>query len=300
MRKRSPRLIAAVAVLCSLAIPGGWTSSLGPDHAAARSGSATARPSIVGGGPAEVANWQFAIALFRREHGKLRFDCGGSAIAPTKVLTAAHCVYGANAERLAVVVGRPRLTDTSQGESIEVASYAIHPDYTIVRSSHDLAVITLAEPTAQPAVTLATSAESDVATAIRSRLRVAGYGADHPFGNRRPKGLILKKTNQFVLRTQRCTGSFGPRLFKPQLMICARGKRAPRISRSMRRAQFGAFTPIYTSPCRGDSGGPLVADTAAGPRQVGVVSFGGGFCGERFFPAVYQRVAPDLAFINGA
>jgi secreted trypsin-like serine protease len=260
----------------------------------------TAKPSIVSGGPAEFANWEFTVALFRSFHGKRRFDCGGSVIAPTKVLTAAHCVYGAKAAKLAVVAGRPRLTDTSEGERIGVASYAIHPEYSPRGTRHDLAVITLAAPTSQPAIAPATPEEDAAATRVRSRLRVAGWGAKGPFGVERPRGLVLKKVNQWVVRTRYCLGRFTRRLFEPELMICAHGKRAPRWTRIVRRTGFGFVTPIFGSPCRGDSGGPLVADTAGGPRLVGTVSFGGSFCGERLYAAVYQRVSAELAFIQGA
>ena len=45
---------------------------------------------IIGGKQVEVGGAPYQVALFRSGS----FICGGSLIAPNKVLTAAHCVYG--------------------------------------------------------------------------------------------------------------------------------------------------------------------------------------------------------------
>jgi secreted trypsin-like serine protease len=270
--------LAGALLLAGLGDPGG-------------AGSAEARPtppaqsSIIGGGPADPADWPFAVTLFYQR----RLDCGGSVIAATKVLTAAHCVLGLPISKLKVVANRPVLADTGVGERIAVVAKAVHPDYRDTLR-HDLAVLTLATPTTAPAIALPTAEEAAAATALGSPLRVAGWGVKNPFRIGFPG--FLKETTQRVLRGRRCERIFGF-YFYGRSAICATGPLAPRWTRRLR-------DPIHTGPCSGDSGGPLVADTPAAPRLVGVVSLGGIVCGLRYEPNAYARVADGLEFIQGA
>jgi hypothetical protein len=56
--------------------------------------------------------------------------------------------------------------------------------------------------------------------------------------------------------------------------------------------------------CAGDSGGPFVRQTAAGPVQIGITSWGpevkDAKCGRRHLPGVYTRVSSFRAFIGEA
>jgi secreted trypsin-like serine protease len=243
----------------------------------------TAGASIVGGGAANPAKWAFAVFLLRDG----RFSCGGSVIEPDKVLTAAHCVLGVGPSRLAIVANRVRLKDPGVGEQIQVSEVAVHPDYRRT-GKHDLAVLTLAQPTTAPAIVLPTVEEDAAATAPGSELRVGGWGAKNPAGTRLPG--FLKRTQEKVLPNQRCLRAY-EEFFSPDSMICTLGRRLQRIHRR---------PAIHATSCSGDSGGPLVAGTPAGPRLVGVVSFGGAVCGIARAPSVYSRVAGGLDFIADA
>jgi trypsin len=244
-------------------------------------GAPRARPAIIGGGAANPAQWTFATAIFR----KGRLHCGGSVISPTRVLTAAHCVLGFDLANLAVIANRPDLRSSTGGEVVGVASARIHPDFEAT-GIHDVAVLNLSRPTTVPPVTLASAAEDAAATQIGGLLRVAGWGARNPLGLR--LSTILRKTTERVRNGRRCLKAYTRDIFDPTAMICALGKRIKRIKRP----------PIHRSACTGDSGGPLIADTPAGPRQVGIVSFGGPLCGLAGAPTVYSRVAASLDFIN--
>ena len=274
MKRRRKRTTAAILVLLVLGIAG-----------SAPAGSATAAPlarsSIVGGAPADPAQWPFAAAIFR----KGRMHCSGAVISPTRVLTAAHCLDGFNLANLQVITGRPDLRNVTAGQAIPVASGRIHPDYEQT-GLHDVGVINLASPTTAPPVALATPDQNAAVTGVGAQLQVAGFGATSPYGVRLSP--VLKFTFELVRTDNRCLRAYSRDLFAPDSMICALGAR---------RQQGGKFK-IHTSACSGDSGGPLVAQTATGPVEVGTVSFGGALCGLAGAPTVYSRVSSSLDFIN--
>src|ERR671918_128034 len=263
-RRRTRNLVAALALMCVLA------------GVAAPAGTAAppAQSSIVGGRPADPAQWPYAVAVFRKGH----MHCGGSVIGPTKVLTAGHCVAGFNLANFQVIVGRPKLRDEATGQAIAVSSGRVHPDFEQT-GLHDVAVLNLAQPTSAPPIALANSSQGVAATLPGTRLRVAGYGAVNPFGSRLSP--VLKSTFEIVRTDRRCLKAYTKDLFAPQSMICALGKK---------RNRAGRFK-IHTSACSGDSGGPLVADTPSGPVELGTVSFGGALCGLPQAPTVYSRVS---------
>jgi secreted trypsin-like serine protease len=272
LSRRNRSLIAALA--CASAL--GVCALPAAAHAAPR-----ARASIVGGGRADPAQWPFAVAIFRKGH----MHCSGSVIGPTKVLTAGHCVDGFNVANFQVILGRPTLRDTSVGDAIPVASGRVHPDFEQT-GLHDVAVLNLAQPTSVTPVALATPEVNSATTGVGAQMRVAGYGATNAFGSHLSG--FLKATIEQSRADSRCLKAYTRDLFAPESMICALGalKKKP-----------GRFK-IHTSACSGDSGGPLVADTAAGPVEVGTVSYGGALCGLPASPTVYSRVSASLDFIN--
>lgn len=270
-RTRAAVALTAAVALCACVA----ATSLAPSRAAA---GPTASSSIIGGYRADPADWPFVAALYFRGE----FICSGSVISSTEVLTAAHCAKGLRIAKMLIVTGRPVLKQKSVGQRIEVAAKRVHPDFA-KSQRHDVAVLTLAEPTTVPPVTLADEDEDATHTVPGTQLRVAGYGARDQLGFRLPG--FLKETTERVKANRRCRQVYGKRFYTGVTMICAQGRRIPRAR------------GVRTQICSGDSGGPLVADTPSGVRQVGVVSFAGLFCGDSFTPSSYARVSAALSFI---
>jgi secreted trypsin-like serine protease len=270
MSGRGRKLIAALLACAAVAVPVGSTAGAAPPQ----------EPNfrVLGGGPADFAQWPFAAAILR----KGRFHCSGSVLNATHVLTAGHCAIGFKTGTLSVVTGRPDLRDTSVGQVHAVSAKFVSTPF----KRHDLSVLRLATPTSSPGVTLASPEEDFTATAPGLSLRVAGWGATTIFHRRLPG--FLKATVVNVKPKRKCFRAYR-KGFKSVSMICAQG--AP--------IKKGRLAP-RTSPCGGDSGGPLIADTPNGPRLVGAVSFGPSLCGLPFAPVVFARVADDLDFLVAA
>jgi secreted trypsin-like serine protease len=274
MRSRGVAVVAVGAAALALALMG---ATAGPAAAKPRAGKA-----VIGGYVASIAAWPYQAALTR----KGRLHCGGSVIAPTKILTAAHCVDKFDPTQITVITGRAKLSNTSTGQELPVAFASIHPDYQ-TSLKHDVAVITLAAPTSAPAVRLPTPAQDALATKPGSMLRVAGWGARHPLGLR--VSPVLKENFDRVRAPRKCGRVFRAR-FSSQAMICAQGSRAWKY----RRAKI----QIHQTACFGDSGGPLVTDAFGPAVEVGIVSYGSRICGWKRTPTVYARVIDALDFIQ--
>src|SRR4051794_30308269 len=92
--------------------------------------SAAAAQAIVGGQVAPDGRWPWLAAIVGTDapNDFLGQVCGGTVIAPRRVLTAAHCVSDSSADALAVVVGRTRLT-AAGGRKIAVTGIHIYPGW---------------------------------------------------------------------------------------------------------------------------------------------------------------------------
>jgi trypsin len=269
------RVCGAALVLCAIGV------------AASPSPRAAGQPTqrIVGGGKANAAGWQFAVALEQ----KRRLICSGSLIAPTKVLTAAHCVKSGKRRQLSVLSGSPWISPHRHRPRIKVAAVVIDPAYNGRKDAHDFAVLTLeSAPPAQP-IALATPDESKAATRPGLIARSGGWGTRSAFGFNVAQR--LKTAKERIYRAHKCDRAYGKsRGFLQASMICALGKRIGR---------YGSPLAFHTTSCEGDSGGPLVADTPNGPRLIGAVSSGVFPCGLGG-PSIYARVADRLGFIQRA
>jgi trypsin len=195
--------------------------------------------------------------------------CGGSVIAASYVLTAAHCVVDLDPSKTPtyVITGRTNLSNTNQGQRIQVTAVSVHPKYN--GSDYDAAVLKLASATTAPPITLATAANDNLETP-GTVVRVAGWGDTTPT-------LGLNSTNQLryvdlkVVSDSECgTANLG---FHAPSGVCAE--------------------ELLKDSCNGDSGGPLFWNGTS-RIQIGIVSYGNS-CAVPKSPGVYSEINnPDI------
>jgi secreted trypsin-like serine protease len=253
-------------------------------------GLPAAAPAVVGGTPARPRDYPWYASIM---------GCGGSLIAPDRVLTAAHCVTGATPKQ----IGRVRIAGSARLR--RVVAVASEPRFVARRlggrenpetAQDDVAVLALDKPVAgvRP-LRLIGPADSGL-TRPGHAVRLIGRGLTHT-GGTAPFLPGVKGLRQTTLRTisdATCASywrhypnpAYHRNAFVGGVMLCAVDPRQGLPARALRR-----------SICQGDSGGPLLARDRAGSFvQAGVVSWLGDRCGTG--PSVFAEVAALRAFID--
>jgi secreted trypsin-like serine protease len=243
--------------------------------------------AIVGGSTAPPGRWPFMAALVdRHEKPYWGQTCGGTVIAPRRILTAGHCVSGVKPGNLDVVVSRTRLTG-SAGRRIHVTRISLFPGWV---SKHqpglDAAVLTLAGDAGVAPVAL--SAPGQEATwAPQTTAWVAGWGrlnATASPGDNYYYADRLRELSQPIVGDDACEGVYGAGnnglIYRPEWSICT-----------------GDGLGL-SGTCNGDSGGPLAVETPTGWLQVGIVE-GGDACAAAGYYDLFTRVDRIRAFALG-
>ena len=231
--------------------------------------------AVIGGSPASAQDAPWATALVRHTARSARAGqfCAGSVIAPTVVLTAAHCVDDRQPGQVDAVTGRTRLSSAAVGQRIPVAAISISPDWNPSGQRHDVALVTLAAPTSSPPLGIAGPANGTLvrpgvellASGWGRREEAAGTGSDD-----------LQKATLFVDPQDNCDRIY--RSFDITRNLCASAHSGP------------------VATCRGDSGGAVVGFDGPTPVIVGLVSFGTSHCADGN-PRAYARVPAEAGWI---
>ncbi|MEU9788559.1 trypsin-like serine protease [Streptomyces phaeochromogenes] len=244
-----------------------------PDEA-----SPSKSPFIIGGGETTIASapWMVQLGYSDPATGNGYF-CGGTLVAPNKVLTAAHCVAGLDwVSNGAVLAGTTDLDDYATGTPAGVYRQWTHPRYNDATAQNDIAVLTLDRPLEQQWLRPAASDDSALYKA-GTAATVYGWGLTSGAEDA-TLSTKLKKASLPLVADSTCNSAMqavlGDDEFIEGSMTCA-GTPAT-------GADEGT-----NSPCNGDSGGPLVV----GNKIVGIVSWGVAGCtGKGAYP-VFTKVS---------
>lgn len=247
---------------------------------------------IVGGSDATAGNWPAMVSIhfITADNPTGSHGCGGTLIAPSWVLTAAHCLSdpaGGTAEKVDTVLvyaGVQRQSEINEGagQRLTVKRLIPHPDWAGGNNfQNDIALIELNESAAvTPMALSAGGVYPGWATSIGWGNMLGGKDESN-FPDR------LQMLNMPLVSNEVCQTAFSQ--FSSDVIsssqICS------------------GYIHGGQDTCQGDSGGPLFVRNGARWQQVGVVSYGtfpdaNINCAGTGAYGVYARVAAFADFIR--
>jgi hypothetical protein len=236
----------------------------------------------------------------------LPIGCTGTLIAPDRVLTAGHCLDGFSPLGFSVLVGtdgnalaqpgQDRFAAAIANGGIPARGFAVHPRFKEsfpfahrapqnAIAQHDVGVILLARPVSGITPVKLPAATDRAVQRIGESATILGYGLKGPSVTSSPH--TLQRGTMTVISPAKCRRAYPHAIIASEL--CARDLKVHR--------------PLIQA-CAGDSGGPLIRQTAQGPVQIGITSWGpevkDAKCGRRPLPGVTMRTASFAPFIAEA
>jgi trypsin len=259
-RRRRPCVLPAL--LITLALPA----------------SAHAASQVVGGTVPAAGSWPYATLVTASLGSQGAALCTGVVIAPTAVLTAAHCTVDDKGDVLqpsafSVTTGRLVWNDETTGQVLGVSKVDVDPAYAPASGRNDLAVLELSAATTAAPIRLATTDDLARLPAGSAAL-IAGFGQTSS-SQVEPQYQLLQGSVT-LMAASACTVIYQAFDSASQLCVDSPGH--------------------SVEACHGDSGGPLVANLADGPVLLGITEGGVDPCGTE--PTIYTAVTPALGFLD--
>ncbi|KAM7354833.1 seminase-like [Cochliomyia hominivorax] len=219
--------------------------------------------NIVGGTKTLISRAKFVVNV-RSNHGK--FECGGTLVAPTFVITAAHCVNRFKESDLSVIGGATYLSD--KGIQSGVSKIYIPEDFDIETANMDIAVLELLSPLEGENIETIKLCETHLKG--NDKITIFGWGQTSEYIAKHSEELRMVRFP--VIDHSRCKDMYIEQITKS--MFCAGG--------------LG-----NKDACIGDSGGPAVFRN----QLCGVISWGRG-CARHYYSGIYTDIMYARNFID--
>ena len=209
-------------------------------------GASDATSPVIGGSNAAPGAWPDVAAILFPVDGDAPL-CTGTLVAPTVVLTAAHC-YDRATPPLPdnVLIGTSSLSRPDEGETIPIDRGYVYPS---PRTTEDLAVLVLARASTRPPRRIVDGwARADLVNG--ATISLVGFGS------------IDRAGAVYVDELQQATTT----------ITDADCSRSPGCNPAAQPAGELGAGGMGVDTCPGDSGGPLYLGTAYGPVLAGVTA----------------------------
>jgi secreted trypsin-like serine protease len=258
---------------------------------------------IVGGDVVPNQDFPYMAAVVPRDRDNVfdGFTCGATLIAPTWLVSAAHCFYDPTNNLIRdpddfydVVLNRNTLSEDTVGERLPVKRLIMFPQYPadpifqqeLASPLGDLALMELALPSSLPVVDIARPGDESFLAAGQIST-ILGWGGTLP--------------RLFPPSFDEPEQIFSDQLLTAQVPIISNDacrQTEDLLNQSVRDEMLCAgFVEGGIDTCQGDSGGPLLVTTPRGLIQAGVVSIGTG-CAQPNGFGVYTRLSSFADWID--
>jgi trypsin len=227
--------------------------------------------TIVGGEEASPGEYpaQSFLEVDFDDDGAWDWYCGGTLVAPTKILTAAHCATDffddeVPAAGVTVYIGENDRDNFSATQTYGVTDVDVHGAFDSSTMVNDVAMLTLSRtPPQQPLRVIRADEMSKWAPGVMST--IVGWG-DTAVGGRDSD--VLLEAQVPIVSDATCSNAY-EESFDPETMVCAGDGEH--------------------DTCQGDSGGPLMVPDGGSLVLAGITSWGFG-CADPDFPGIYTRI----------
>ncbi|XP_056444823.1 ovochymase-1 isoform X3 [Gadus chalcogrammus] len=226
---------------------------------------------IIGGKEAWAHSWPWQVSL---RYATMP-ACGGAIIAPSWVITAAHCFQRfKTASSWMVMAGKHDLGNPNEAfqQLVGVSRIVTHQGYSRRTKEFDVALLKLQTPLLYDEHVRPIEIWMDALRPAMS-CSVTGWGSTRENG---PRVNRLQEVNVSLLPLDKCNQFYRGRIWPT--MFCAG------------RPEGGV------DACQGDSGGPLSCFTGERYRLGGLVSWGVG-CGRLHRPGVYTKLQDHAPWV---